>query len=171
VLPAAHDGVQAAWTGDPARAPELTIGSTRVSVPESGQAAQESLAVAPGGAHVAFATAVDPCAKDAAPSLYVASAKTGALKHVLTARSRFATRWLDASTLAYEDGDSAIRLWDATSGREALRIENKAGVAISVLSAASAPLCIQAPPVIEPTGPADDELPPEEPSGPVVTPP
>jgi hypothetical protein len=172
VLPATHDGVQAAWAGDPARAPELTVGSTRISVPESGQAAQESLAVAPGGAHLAFATAVDPCAKDAAPSLYVANTKTGALKHLLTARSRFATRWLDANTLAYEDGDSAIRLWDAASGREALRIENKAGVALAVLSVASAPLCIQTPPVVEPgTGGADDELPPEEPSGPVVTPP
>ena len=42
---------------------------------ESGQAAQRTVAVAPDKAHVAFATAVDPCAKDAAPSLYVADAQ------------------------------------------------------------------------------------------------
>jgi len=32
-----------------------------------------------GWSSVAFATAVDPCAKDALPSLYVADAKTGAV--------------------------------------------------------------------------------------------
>lgn len=173
VLPPVNDGVQAVWSGEPARTPELQIGTTRIAVPESGQAAQETIAVAPGGAWVAFATAVDPCAKDAAPSLYVANAKTGALKHLLSAKSRFATRWIDANTLAYEDGDSAIRLWDATTGREAMRIENKPGVGLAALSLASAPLCKQAPPVAEPTGSAgsNDDMPPEEgPSGPVTTP-
>lgn len=173
VLPPVNDGVQGVWTGTPARAPQLTVGSTNVVIPESGQAAQETIAVSPDGAWFAFATAVDPCAKDAAPSLYVANAKTGALKHLLTARSRFATRWLDATTLAYEDGDSAIRLWDATTGREALRIENKAGVGLAVLSLASTPLCKQAPPSAEPTGSAGsaDEMPPEEgSSGPVTAP-
>jgi len=174
VLPATIDGVQAAWSGTPARAPDLTIGTTKIVVPESGQAAQETLAVAPGGAWVAFATAVDPCAKDTAPSLYVANAKTGALKHLLTAKSRFATKWVDANTLAYEDGDSAIRLWDATTGRESMRIENKPGVGLHVLSLASAPLCKQAPPAVDTTGSAgsNDEMPPEETSstGPVTNP-
>lgn len=172
VLPPVIDGVQATWTGTPARAPELTIGTTKIAVPESGQAAQETIAVAPGGGWVAFATAVDPCAENTAPSLYVANAKTGALKHLLTAKSRFATRWLDANTLAYEDGDSAIRLWDATTGREAMRIENKPGVGLAVLSLASAPLCKQAPPSSEPTGSAGsgDEMPPEEPAGPITQP-
>ena len=172
VLPPVIDGVQGVWVGDPARTPELTIGTTKIAVPESGQAAQETIAVAPGGAWVAFATAVDPCAKDAAPSLYVANAKTGALKHLLTARSRFATRWLDANTLAYEDGDSAIRIWDAATGREAMRVEDKPGVGLAVLSLASAPLCKQAPPTAE-TGSAGsgDDMPPEEGSGgPVTTP-
>lgn len=173
VLPAGAGGIGAAWSGDPPRAPELTIGKTKIAVPESGLAAQETIAVSPDEAHVAFATAVDPCAKDSAPSLYVAHTKTGALKHLLTAKSRFATRWVDASTLAYEDGDNGIRLWDVTTGREALRLENKAGIALAVLSHASAPLCKQAPPVPEPAGPpgTGDEMPPEEPSsGPVVTP-
>ncbi|NVB82825.1 MAG: hypothetical protein HOV81_30890 [Kofleriaceae bacterium] len=171
---AALEGVQAAWTGDPARAPELSIGPTKIAVPESGQAAEETVALAPDGAELAFATAVDPCATDTAPSLYVAAAKTGALKHLLTAKSRFATRWIDPTTLAYEDGDGGIRLWDVTSGREAIRLENKAGIALDVLSLASAPLCKQAPPTAEPAG-SGDELPPEEPapgagSGPVTQP-
>jgi hypothetical protein len=174
VLPGTGDGVTATWAGDPARTAQLAIAGTSIPVPESGQAARETLAVAPGGAYLAFATAVDPCAKDAAPSLYVATAKTGALKHLLTAKSRFATRWIDANTLAYEDGDSAIRLWDATTGREAQRIENKAGVALAVLSLASAPLCKQAPPSPDASGSAgsSDEMPPEETGGdgPVTSP-
>lgn len=173
VLTGSADGVTATWAGDPPRTAQLAIGGTAIPVPESGQAAQETLAVAPAGGYLAFATAVDPCAKDAAPSLYVANAKSGALKHILTAKSRFATRWIDASTLAYEDGDNAIRVWDATTGREALRIENKAGIALAALSLASTPLCKQAPPATEPVDSAGsgDEMPPEEGSGgPVTTP-
>lgn len=169
VLPGTGEGLTATWAGDPARTAQLAIGGTSIAVPESGQAAQETVAVAPGGGYVAFATAVDPCATDTAPSLYVANAKTGALKHLLTARSRFATYWIDATTLAYEDGESAIRLWDATTGREAMKIENKPGAALAVLSLASTPLCKQAPPSADSAGSAD-EMPPEEESGPVVTP-
>jgi hypothetical protein len=165
VPPRMIDGVQAAWAGDPPRAPtlELAKGVPAVQVPESGQAAMETVAVAPDKGFVAFATAVDPCAKDTAPSLYVANGKTAALKHLLTAKSRFTTRWLDATTLAYEDGDGAIRLWDATTGREALRLENKPGLALDVLSLASAPLCKQAPPTADAAGSGDEPpLPPEE---------
>ena len=75
----APDGVEAAWTGDPPRPRrddlELKAGGAAIQVPESGLAAESSVAVAPGGARVAFATAVDPCAKDTAPSLYVADAQ------------------------------------------------------------------------------------------------
>ncbi|MBA3817366.1 MAG: hypothetical protein H0X17_00615 [Deltaproteobacteria bacterium] len=167
------DGVKATWSGDPPTTPAITVdGGATIQVPESGAAAQASLALSPDGARIAFATAVDPCAKDAAPSLYVADAKTGALKHLMTAKSRFATRWLDATTLAYEDGDGAIRVWDATTGREAMRLENKPGIALDVLSLAAAPLCKQAPP-LEPVGPdgvPDEPLPPEEGAGPITTP-
>ena len=81
---------------------------------------------------------------------------------MLTAKSRFATRWIDANTLAYEDGDGAIRLWDATTGREAMQLENKAGLALDVLSLASAPLCKQAPPTADrpARARADDAMPP-----------
>jgi hypothetical protein len=159
------DGIVAAWAGEPPTASSLkTTTGGPIQVPESGAASQATVAVSPSGAHVAFATAVDPCAKDAAPSLYVADAKTGTYKHLLSARSRFPTRWLDAGMIAYEDGDGAIRLWDATTGREAMRLDNKVGIALDVLSLAAAPLCKQAPPTVDAAGSdaGDEPLPPEE---------
>jgi hypothetical protein len=179
------DGVVAAWTGDPPVTASLkTPAGKPIQIPESGSAAQASIAVSPGGAHVAFATAVDPCAKDTAPSLYVADAATGTYRHLLSAKSRFATRWLDAGALAYEDGDGAIRLWDSATGRQVARLENRSGddrsgLALDALSLAGAPLCKQAPPTVDAAGSGDEPLPPEEPagagsagsaSGPVTTP-
>lgn len=159
VRAAAIAGVEASWTGDTAAT--LKVGAVSIPVPESHATTHDSVNLAPDKAHVAFATAVDPCAKDAMPSLYVANAKTGASKHLLTANSRFASRWLDPTTLAYDDGDGAIRLWDATTGREASRLEDKAGLALDVLSLASAPQCKQGPPAAQ-AGSGSDELPPEE---------
>jgi hypothetical protein len=156
-------GVDAQWTGDPAIAPALKVGNATIQVPESHAAAHDSLALSPDRAHLAFATAVDPCAKDMAPSLYVADTRTAALKHLLTAKSRFATRWLDATTLAYDDGDGDIRLWDPSTGREAMKLDDKNGLALDVLSLASAPQCKQTPTKVETgSGGSDDALPPEE---------
>lgn len=168
----ALDGIDATWTGDPATAPSLKVGSgAAIQIPESGAAAQASVAISADRARVAFATAVDPCAKDAAPSLYVADATKGTLKHVLTASSRFPTRWLDASTLAYEDGDGAIRLWDATTGRESGKLDNKPGIALDVLSLAAGPLCKGTPPAVETgSGAPDEPLPPEEGAGSAAAP-
>jgi len=150
-------GVEAAWAGDIAAT--LKLGAVTIQVPERG-AVHDSVVVAPDKAHVAFATAVDPCVKDQLPSIYVADAKTGAYKHVLTGKSRFASRWLDPFTLAYDDGDGAIHLWDATSGRETSRLDDKAGLALDVLSL-SAPPCKQGPPAAQ-VGSGSDDLPPEE---------
>ena len=162
-------GIKAAWAGEPPTTASLAVeGGAPITVPESGAASQSSVALSPDKARFAFATAVDPCSKDASPSLYVADAKSGALKHLLTSKSRFVTRWLDATTLAYEDGDGAVRIWDATSGREAMKLENKVGIALDVLSLAPAPLCKGAPPTADVgAGSAVDEppLPPEEGSG------
>jgi hypothetical protein len=156
-------GVDAAWMGDPAIAPTLKVGNATIQVPESHAAAHDSVALSPDKAHLAFATAVDPCAKDMAPSLYVADTKTAALKHLLTAKSRFATRWVDATTLAYDDGDGDIRLWDPSTGREAMKLDDKNGLALDVLSLASAPQCKQTPTKVETgSGGSDDALPPEE---------
>jgi hypothetical protein len=144
--------------GSDAVASSIAVGNTAITPPESGKAARDTIAIAPGNASVAFATAVDPCAKDALPSLYVADAKTGALRHVLTAKSRFATRWLDATTLAYDDGDGGIRLWDVASGRELERLDDKNGIALDVLAPAGN-AC--KPPPIETAGSSDDPMPVE----------
>jgi hypothetical protein len=160
------DGVVATWTGDPPVTATLqTADGKPIQIPQSGMASQPSIAVSPGGAHVAFATAADPCAKEAAPSLYVADARTGTYKHLLSEKSRFPTRWLDANVLAYQDGDGAIRMWDATTGREAMRLEDKSGIALDVLSLAAAPLCKQAPPSVDAAGSGDEPLPPEDSTG------
>jgi len=161
------DGLIVAWSGDPPTTASLkTTTGKLIQVPGSGAAAQSSIAVSPDGNHIAFATAADPCAKDAAPSLYVADAKTGTYKHILSEHSRFPTRWIDANQFAYEDGDGAIRVWDVTTGREAIHLEDKAGIALDVLSLAPAPLCKQAPPSVDiSVGSGEEPLPPEEGSG------
>ncbi len=174
-------GIVAVWSTDasPTTPNFKTSAGTTIEIPESHAARQASFSVAPTSGRVVFATAVDPCAKDVAPSLYVSDGKSAALKHVLTAKSRFANRWIDPNTLAYEDGEGAIRIWDATTGREVQKLENKAGIALDLLSLAPAPLCKGSPPVVEPTpdagsgagsGSSDEPpLPPEEPTGSPVT--
>lgn len=164
------EGVKASWTGDPPTAPSLEVNGKQIAVQESGAATRHTVAI--GATHVAFATAVDPCAQDTAPSLYVADLKTGTQKHLLTAKSRFGTRWMTPTLLAYEDGDGAIRIWDSTTGREQPpKLVNKPGLALDVLSLAPAPLCKTTPPVTEPGNGSGDELPPEEGSaGPVTAP-
>ena len=171
----APEGIEAAWSGDPPVTTSIKVtGGAAIAIPESGSTAQSSIAVAPGAGHIAFSTWVDPCAKDAAPSLYVADTKKGALKHLLTSASRFATRWLDPVTLAYEDGEGSIRLWDAGTARESLKLENKVGIALDVLSIHPAPVCKATPAAVDPgsgagSGSADEPLPPEEGSGGPVT--
>jgi hypothetical protein len=130
---------------------------------------QATVAVAPDRSRVAFATAVDPCAKDIGPSLYVVDAKTAGLRHLLTKRSRFDTRWADATTLAYDDGDGAVRLWSATTGRQVERLAEDGGVALDVLSWQNGPVCKQAAAEAgsgsgSGAGSGSDELPPEEPA-------
>ena len=160
------EGVTASWTGTPATASSLQVaGGAAIAIPESGATHKDTVAVSPDGARVAFVTAVDPCAKDTAPSLYVADAKAGTHRHVLTSRSRFAPRWLDANLLAYEDGEGAIRVWDASRAQQAWKIDNKPGIALDVLTLQPAPRCVTVPalPTEEP-GPDDEPpLPPEEP--------
>nr|MBA2538324.1 hypothetical protein [Deltaproteobacteria bacterium] len=68
-------------------------------------------------------------------SLYVVDLEKGAHIHVLTARSQFAPRWVDATTLAYEDGEGSIRFWDATKEKQLPNpLVNRAGLGFEVLS-------------------------------------
>ena len=142
---------------------------------DGGQPMLEAVAPSPGGGRLAFATATDPCAKadDAArPSLYVADAKAGTYKHVLTAASRFGVQWIDDDRLLYEDGTGALRVYDAAAGRETGKLTERAGLALHALPPSAAPLCQTEPPVDDPT--ATDGLPTEEPAAdpaaPVTTP-
>ena len=46
-----------------------------------------------------------------------------------------------------------------------MRLEDKSGIALDVLSLAAAPLCKQAPPTVDAAGSGDEPLPPEEAAG------
>jgi hypothetical protein len=122
------DGVKAAWGGEPPTAPDLQIeGGAAIHVPESGSASQSTVALSPDKTRIAFATAVDPCPKDASPSPYVAQTKSGTPKHPLTAKSRFVPRRIDPTTLAKKIDstyartvrDRAVRTGTASLKREA----------------------------------------------------
>ena len=140
---------------DPILATEITIDATgrTISVPESGLAPAGNVRLNPGGTRLAFSTFADPCSKDGAkPSIYMADTKTGQLKHLLTAASRFGLRWLDDDHLVYEDDAGALRIVDATAGRESGKITEKAGLALAALSSTAKPICTKEPEVVE----ADD---------------
>lgn len=144
-------------------APDLVAKLTPIQKDASGTPMLSLALLSPGKTRLAFATATDPCAdKDAAakPTLYVADARTGAFKHVLTSSSRFAAAWIDDDHLVYEDGLGGLRLFDAAAQRETGKISERAGMALWALSPTTAPMCRKEPIVAEP----DDgsELPPEE---------
>jgi hypothetical protein len=147
-------GVKTTLAGDGKVSAMATTTAQTIAIPESGLAAEATIATSPDGARVAFATYVDPCDKDRAPSLYVADLKAGTIRHVLSAHSRFATRWIDATTLAYEDGDNAIRLWDVQSQRETHKLDDRAGIALDVLPLSAAPPCKGSAQPVEPAGSA-----------------
>lgn len=131
------EGVKAAWTGEPPSAPSLEVNGKTIAPKESGNASQAGVALSadPQRRYLAYTTAVDPCAKDTAPSLRVVDLVKGGDIHILSARSQFAPRWLDATTLAYEDGEGMIRLWDATTSKQLPNpLSNRADIAFEVLS-------------------------------------
>ncbi|MEZ4401800.1 MAG: hypothetical protein R3B06_17360 [Kofleriaceae bacterium] len=142
-----------------------------VDVDERGAPRLAAVAASPTGAWLAFASATDPCAKgdDAPkPSLYVADAKTGTYKHVLTAASRFGLQWIDADRLLYEDGTGGLRVFDAAAGRETGKLGERAGMALGALAPSAAPLCRTEPVVDDPD--AVDDVPTDEGDAPAATP-
>jgi hypothetical protein len=160
---------------DPGLITGFTFASTgrAITIPESGLGDASVPRANPSGTRAAFATWVDPCGEpDAAkPSLYVADAATGQLKHLLTAASRFNVAWISDDRLAYEDGSGSLRVWDATTGREATKLAEKAGLGLSGLSPSAKPICRQEPLADvetddgsepEPAPEPADPLPPEE---------
>jgi len=126
-------GVKATWTGEPPTAPSLEVNGKSISPKESGATTQTGVALS--AKYLAYATAVDLCAKDTAPSLRVVDLETGADLHLLSSRSQFAPRWIDPTTLAYEDGEGSIRMWDATTQKQLPDpLVNRAGIAFDVLT-------------------------------------
>lgn len=167
--PVAGLSVEGAGEGEAELSRLALAGGVEVRIPESGRARRGSVSLSPGGAHLAFATAADPCSAEAAPSLYVADGKTGALRHVLTGKSRFAVRWVDEHVLAYDDPDGMVRLWDAGTGRELVRLSEKSGLSLAVLAMSAAPVCKSAPPTAE-TGEQEEAPSDSGGSEPVVNP-
>lgn len=146
-------------------APDLVAKLTPIQKDSAGQPMLSLALLSPGKTRLAFATATDPCADQeqaAKPTLYVADAKTGAFKHVLTVSSRFAAAWVGDDLLVYEDGVGGLRLYDAAAQREVGKISERAGMALWALSPTAAPLCRKEPIVAEPDDGTDTALPPEE---------
>jgi len=142
----------------------LTDGGGPITLGEGGAPRLSSFVVSPAKTRIAFATATDPCnaADDAAkPSLYVVDTAGAAIKHVLTAPSRFAATWLGDDLLIYEDGSGGLRLYDPVAGRETGKLSERAGLALSSLSPTPHPLCRQEPIAAEPDD-GTDSMPPEE---------
>jgi hypothetical protein len=153
----------------------ITATGRAIAIPDSGVGDASLPRANPSGTRVAFATWVDPCAgADAAkPTLYVIDGKTGDRKHVLTAGSRFNLRWLSDDRLIYEDGSGGLRIWDATTAKEVVRIgdkgSEKASYGLSGVSASPRPICRKEPLAdvdVAGVGDVDDEpLPVEEEPG------
>jgi hypothetical protein len=145
---------------DPSLATEVRVESTgrTITIPESGLSPAGMIQANPARTRIAFSTWADPCAKDGAkPSIYVADAKTGQLKHILTAPSRFGLRWRNDDTLIYEDDAGSLRIWDAATGRETLKVAEKAGLALYGLSSTTKPICRKEPEIVEPDDGTDQE--------------
>ncbi len=145
---------------DPSLATEVRVESTgrTITIPESGLAPAGMVQANPARTRIAFSTWADPCSKDGAkPSIYVADAKSGQLKHILTAPSRFGLRWRDDDTLIYEDETGGLRIWSASTGRELLKVAEKAGLALYGLSSTSKPICRKEPEVVAPDDGSDTE--------------
>lgn len=155
-------------TTDPSLVTEITVPSTSrtIGIQQTGLADGSVPRLSPSGARVAFAVWADPCSDNAKPTLYIADAKTGELKHVLTAGSRFNLRWLSDDRLMYEDGSGGLRIYDAAAGRETGKVPDKTGpgVGLAGLSASPAPICHAEPLAQVETG-EEDPLPPEEGGG------
>jgi hypothetical protein len=162
---------------DPSLISELTIESSgrTISLPESGLGDASVPRANPSGSRAAFATWVDPCGEEdaAKPSLYVADAKTGQTKHLLTTDSRFNLRWLGDDKLVYEDGKGGLRIWDATTGREAMKIlEKGSSLGLNGLSPTAEPICRKEPlEGIETETVPEEPMPPEEGPGEPAPPP
>ena len=148
------DGIAADWNPETGGAEEFVIESSqrRVQLRSGDAAARSSIAWSPDRGRLAFATVADPCAPqvvDRQASLYVVEAESGRLKHVYRGATRFVPRFVNAGTLAFEDENGAVRLYDAAIGREVGRLEERGGVNFVGLGALAGPLCKSEPAMVD----------------------
>jgi hypothetical protein len=159
------DGVAADWNPDTQTAEEFMLdpGKQRVQLPP-GQAAQGGTTVwSADRSRLAFATAADPCAADAAArqaALYVVDAESGKLTHVASGETAFMARFVDAALLAYQDDDGAVRLYDTAASRESARLSGKGEIGMLGVAAQRGRVCWTRPRPSPPTPPSPSSTPP-----------
>jgi hypothetical protein len=178
--PGDADGIAADWNPETGTTEEFVIDSSkkRIQLPSGQAAVRTSLTWSPDRARLAFATAADPCAAqpvDRQAALYLVEAESGKLKHVFKGASRLQPRFLGPATLAFEDDQGSIRLYDAAVAREVGRLENKSGLAFVGLGASAGVPCKSeapaetapggAPPSGTPSGAAPSGAPPSGEAG------
>jgi hypothetical protein len=153
--PGETDGIAADWNPETGTAEEFVIDSSkkRVQLPAGEAALRSSLVWSHDKTRLAFATAADPCAAlpvDRQAALYLVEAESGKLKHVFKGATRLLPRFADRATLAFEDDQGNIRLYDAAVTREVGRLENRPGLSFAGLGALPRTSCPGQPPPAAP---------------------
>lgn len=148
----------------------------QLALPAPLEIARASLQLAPDASRLAIASTLDPCGEEPA-TLFVATMEAqptprgsasappsligfGAPQKVASARSTFASTWIDDHTLLYDDGAGALHVWDALRQQETAVLSEPAGVGLSVLAPFALPPCISAPTM--PVNEAEIEIEPNE---------
>jgi len=142
-------GVRADW--DDGVASALRIETSHKTIAPPALVDGETVAWAPGGARLAFATApADPCGAGEArvAQVFGVDAASGRLLALGTGDGPAQLRWLDATRLAHVAGDR-VRIVDAARGDELGQVAGGAGVALDALT----PLRRCAPVLAEDDGP------------------
>ena len=173
-------GVAADWNPENGTVEEFVIEASRkrVQLPPGEQARRDSITWSPDRARLAFATAGDPCAEqalDRQSALYVVDAESGKLRHVVRGSARLQPRFADPATVAFEDEQGTIHLYDAAVAREVGRLENRPGQSFTGLGSMPGVPC-RRPAATEPPaeGPAESAAtptPPARTATPTPTPP
>lgn len=149
--PGDTQGVAADWNPENGTVEEFVIEASRkrVHLPPGEQARRDSLTWSPDRARLAFATAADPCAEqplDRQSAFYVVDVESGRLRHLVRGSARLRPRFADPVTVAFEDEQGTIHLYDAAVAREVGRLENRPGQSFVGLGAMPGVPCLRAPP-------------------------
>lgn len=144
------DGVAADWNPENGTVEEFVVEASRrrIQLPPGEQARRDSLTWSPDRARLAFATAADPCAEqplDRQSALYVVDVESGKLRHIVRGSARLQPHFADPATVAFEDEQGTIHLYDAAVAREVGRLENRPGQSFTGLGSMAGARCRKAP--------------------------